>query len=299
MNLTRISNFIKAKRKELGLTQEELAEKLFVTEKAVSRWETGRGTPDISLLIPLSKALKVEVAELLLGEERKKKENDLEKLIEYHEIQRNSKHQLSFFMVILFYILSFLSFLVYLRFEYNPTIGLHYFLRLFIVLVSSFFIIIGNGIYRNYYVEKLEDKNKVKKMSQSIIFIYYIIFLFNMVLFARYYQFNGYNFVPLKGIIELIRKGDFYAIVINIFGNIVIFMPFEYFLLELFGIHKIVFNGVISFLFVLLIEIVQYICKVGIFDVDDLILCTFGMMLFYFLYHRIKRKSNVSKEKRL
>ena len=52
MDLNKISNFIKAKRKELNLTQEELAEKLFVTEKAVSRWETGRGTPDISLLIP-------------------------------------------------------------------------------------------------------------------------------------------------------------------------------------------------------------------------------------------------------
>lgn len=55
MNLNKISNFIKTKRKELGLTQEELAQKLFVTEKAISRWETGRGTPDISLLIPLSK----------------------------------------------------------------------------------------------------------------------------------------------------------------------------------------------------------------------------------------------------
>lgn len=41
MNLNKISNFIKIKRKELGITQEELAERLFVTEKAVSRWETG------------------------------------------------------------------------------------------------------------------------------------------------------------------------------------------------------------------------------------------------------------------
>ena len=41
MDLNKISNFIKTKRKELNLTQEELAEKLFVTEKAVSRWETG------------------------------------------------------------------------------------------------------------------------------------------------------------------------------------------------------------------------------------------------------------------
>ena len=70
MDLNKISNFIKLKRKELGITQEELAKKLFITEKAISRWETGRGTPDISLLIPLAKELKIDVSELLNGEEK-------------------------------------------------------------------------------------------------------------------------------------------------------------------------------------------------------------------------------------
>ena len=74
MNLNKISSLIKKKRKSLGMTQTELANKLFVTEKAVSRWETGRGTPDISLLIPLSKELNIDVSELLNGEE-----NNIEK----------------------------------------------------------------------------------------------------------------------------------------------------------------------------------------------------------------------------
>ena len=85
MDLNKISNFIKTKRKELGLTQEELAEKLFITEKAISRWETGRGTPDISLLIPLSKELKIEVYELLNGEEQKKNSNEVEQVIRYND----------------------------------------------------------------------------------------------------------------------------------------------------------------------------------------------------------------------
>ncbi len=68
MDLNKIGSLIKTKRKELGLTQEELAKKLNVTEKAISRWETGRGTPDISLLIPLSKELNVSVLEILNGE---------------------------------------------------------------------------------------------------------------------------------------------------------------------------------------------------------------------------------------
>ena len=68
MNLKKTGELIKLKRKELGITQEELAKKLNVTEKAISRWETGRGAPDISLLIPLSKELNVSVLEILNGE---------------------------------------------------------------------------------------------------------------------------------------------------------------------------------------------------------------------------------------
>lgn len=59
---------IKRLREKKKLTQSELAEKIFVTDKAVSKWETGRGYPDISLVEPLAKALDVSVIELLSGE---------------------------------------------------------------------------------------------------------------------------------------------------------------------------------------------------------------------------------------
>lgn len=68
MDAQKIGDFIKELRKEKNLTQKELAEILNCTDKAVSRWETGRGIPEISLLIPLSKALDVSVNELLMGE---------------------------------------------------------------------------------------------------------------------------------------------------------------------------------------------------------------------------------------
>ena len=67
MDVEKISNLIKTKRKEKGLTQEELAHKKKKTKKAISRWETGRGTPDISLLVPLSEELGVSVSEILKG----------------------------------------------------------------------------------------------------------------------------------------------------------------------------------------------------------------------------------------
>ncbi len=63
-----IGEFIKEQRALKNLTQKQLAEKLGVTDKAVSRWETGKGIPDVSLLIPLSEVLEVSVNEILIGE---------------------------------------------------------------------------------------------------------------------------------------------------------------------------------------------------------------------------------------
>ena len=60
--------FLCALRKEHGMTQKDLAEKLFVSDKAVSKWERGLSLPDISLLQPLADELGVTVTELLAGE---------------------------------------------------------------------------------------------------------------------------------------------------------------------------------------------------------------------------------------
>ncbi len=60
---------IRKLRESKGLTQEELADKLFVSSKAVSKWETCRGLPDISLLEPLADSLGISVIELLSGED--------------------------------------------------------------------------------------------------------------------------------------------------------------------------------------------------------------------------------------
>ncbi len=287
MDLNKISNFIKLKRKELGITQEELAEKLFVTEKAVSRWETGRGTPDISLLIPLSKELNIDVSELLSGEANPKNQNEIEQLIKYNEVTKANKFNLQLKLIVL-YVLSILIFLFYLRFEYDPAVELNYFIRLFLTVIASFLIIVGNKIYENNYAEKNDDKKRIKKISQSIVFAYYIILLFNMIIFARYNRIDSYNLIPFKSIIEIFNSGNFYLITINIFGNLLVFMPLEYFMIELFKINKLLINFILSFMFILVIEIFQFVFKVGVLDIDDLIICTFGMMMFYLIYRKIK-----------
>ena len=68
MNQEKIGKFIASCRKKQNLTQEQLAEKLNITYKAVSKWETGKGLPDASIMKDLCNILKISVNELLTGE---------------------------------------------------------------------------------------------------------------------------------------------------------------------------------------------------------------------------------------
>ena len=74
MDLKKTGNLIAARRKELGLTQKELAERLQVTDKAISRWETGKGLPETSLLQPLANILGISITEIVNGERTRPEE---------------------------------------------------------------------------------------------------------------------------------------------------------------------------------------------------------------------------------
>ena len=68
MNQIKIGAFISERRKAKGWTQRQLAEKLEITDKAISKWETGRSMPDLSLFMPLCTLLDVTLNELFAGE---------------------------------------------------------------------------------------------------------------------------------------------------------------------------------------------------------------------------------------
>ena len=72
MDMKKIGSFLKALRKEKGLTQEQLAEKLGVAGRTVSRWETASNMPDLSVLIQLAEFYDIEVGEILDGERKDK-----------------------------------------------------------------------------------------------------------------------------------------------------------------------------------------------------------------------------------
>lgn len=70
MNQVLTGSFLSKKRKEKNMTQAELAERLNVSNKTISKWETGKCMPDYSIIEPLCRELNITVAELLDGEEK-------------------------------------------------------------------------------------------------------------------------------------------------------------------------------------------------------------------------------------
>ena len=68
MNQIKIGEFISSQRKMKNLTQAALAEKLGITDRAVSKWERGKGLPDVSIMLDLCEILGITVNELLSGE---------------------------------------------------------------------------------------------------------------------------------------------------------------------------------------------------------------------------------------
>lgn len=95
MDQLKIGRFIAAERKRQGLTQRQLAEQLSISDKTISKWECGKGLPEVSLMLPLCKALQIGVNDLLSGERlcednyRKRAEENLMNLIEENRENKN------------------------------------------------------------------------------------------------------------------------------------------------------------------------------------------------------------------
>ena len=117
MNQEKIGKFILNLRKEKNMSQMDLAEKIGVTDRAISKWENGKGLPDISLMQPLCKELGITINDLLSGERvdknsyREKFEENILNTIKYS----NEK----VIKTILFYISTFFSGIIIV-----PTLGM-------------------------------------------------------------------------------------------------------------------------------------------------------------------------------
>ena len=120
MDQVKIGKFILELRKEKQMTQQELASRLGVTDRAVSNWENGRRMPDVSLLKPLADILGISVNELFVGEKIPKEkqlsiseENLLETLQTANRVDKKSRKLLIFLAVVVL----LLCFIVFLHFQ--------------------------------------------------------------------------------------------------------------------------------------------------------------------------------------
>lgn len=76
MDQKKIGNLLKELRNEKSFTQEQLAEMLNVSSRTVSRWETGRNMPDISLLVEIAELYDISIPEIINGERKSEKMNE-------------------------------------------------------------------------------------------------------------------------------------------------------------------------------------------------------------------------------
>ena len=114
MDVKKIGLFLKELRKEKHITQEELAEKLGVSNRTVSRWETGLNMPDFDVLIELSDFYGVEIKEILEGEKKEKEcSNSKEELLLIADYNNQQKKKLTVMIRILF-LIGLISMVVYL-----------------------------------------------------------------------------------------------------------------------------------------------------------------------------------------
>ena len=101
MDQKKIGLFIATCRKKKGLTQKQLAEKLSVTDKSVSKWERGIHLPDASLYIPLCEILGITINEFFLGEYETEHHEVVPQVLkeDYHKMQRNERWNIALFIM--------------------------------------------------------------------------------------------------------------------------------------------------------------------------------------------------------
>lgn len=143
MDIVKIGNFILECRKNKNLTQKQLAEKLFVEPKTISKWETGKGLPDVSLMEKLCNELEISLSELFIGEHIKKEANELmpqKMLLNEFEKERirNKKNLIGEILIGCAFIAVVITLILFVGFAPIAT-----YLKIILVALALIFIVVG------------------------------------------------------------------------------------------------------------------------------------------------------------
>ena len=198
MNQKIIGEFIKTLRKEKGLTQEELSERLDISFKTVSKWENGRGMPRLSTLQELSEELDVTVNELLSGKriesacDVKPFEKNIVDMIEYSNSKILKTVKLTYLVIIIFGL--FLAISALSIFPSESSWGSVY------SFIGVFIFSIGVGLM-------FKSVGKIKQLG---IIIATLIFSISILLFSDYINVKEFN-MPPRFRIATLTIGDYVA----------------------------------------------------------------------------------------
>ena len=224
MDNKKIGLFIANLRKEIGLTQKELSDKLYITDRAVSKWERGLSLPDISLLDNLSSILGVSVVEILKGERIKDISNDEEVIhsLEYAKVSFKEKINNIFNIASITIILVIMSILLFNNIKVYLIQGIKYYPNIW---YDNRDVI--SDVEKNINLIK-SDKGKYteEEYKQIISFIGDIIDMEkDKDMFNReYYKYNDFKIVSEKYLIKHSRLNimgienilEKYGVIVNV-----------------------------------------------------------------------------------
>lgn len=171
MNQEKIGKFIALVRKDKKLTQKNLADKLGITDRAISKWENGKSMPDLSLLKPLCNALDITINELLSGEyinEDKKKnkfEDNIVDAINY------DKKRMNIYELIFHGFIIILGILVFIMTMSIPQGSVNFYL--WYAILGTFVLI----IIFSYLIKKIITCNKSRKYIIITIIGFFVLYL--------------------------------------------------------------------------------------------------------------------------
>lgn len=213
------------------------------------------------------------------------------------------KNKLYKILVFVFYTLSLFILLFCLKVRFSSTVYIYTHIRLILVFVASLFLYISGYIL----VKKLNYSKKILKLNLIAYFIIYTITIITLTLFDEIFGRNGialvnwnrellnnylnnaFNIIPFNTINlfingyknDVVTQKDFF---INVYGNLFVFMPYGIFIPLIFKkINKYCKFLIFIILFVLVIELLQFITLSGSCDIDDLILNVLGASAIYFV----------------
>lgn len=299
MDCEKIGNFIMQNRKAKKLTQKQLADKLCVTDRAISRWERGVGTPDISLLITLGEILEVSVNEILLGEKIENITKEQSDKILVDSISLYKKNDIKKTVKIYFLIMIMITSLLLAITFFN--------ISMIISNLSIYYIfLILGGLFVSLLVfTKLSKDYLLKK---KIVIIACVVYSISLVFYSFYtgisYKISGitqynfsYNLIPFKEIYENLRLvfnniQPFSLLFDYVIVDLCLFVPYSFFISYLKP--KISFINFFTVMFVIVImkELFQLITGLGIFDINDIILNLIGVSLTFYLLKYLKLNNN-------